>query len=1066
MKINLQNIKKRMLICKKSFGYVLGCTLIILSSQNSLLAEGNNSKLNTKAGSMLIGISGKVTDSNGEPLPGVTISVKNSTTKTTTDIDGKYNVNAPVGAVLVFSYVGFENTEIVVRNQQVINVTMTQSQSALNEVVVVGYGTKKRANVLGAVASIKAEEFEDISVANLGTALANRVPGLGVSVASGKPGATTTITIRNPTLFAASGTLGLTSDPLFVIDGLTVSKSDFDNLDASLVDNISFLKDASAAVYGAAGAKGVVLVTTKRGKQGKPRISYSNYFGVSDAVETPKVLSAYEHAKMLNDGFELNNTAYTSRFSQADLDTLKKNSIEPWFDQFWKASTLMRHTLNVSGGKDKVNFFAGGNYYDEGGNFGDISIKKYGIRSGMDAQVTPSFKASISLNTDYSTTYRNTLKNSGTDSEDLMARAIFLTPRWVPLTIKDKPVNWSVPSAWNPVGLFNSGDYERSSAQGLTLNASLSYTPKFIQGLTAKVQYGKINRSGTSKQYFPKYTVYNYTRTGNNSLLFTNALTSSPTSSVNNDRLSLGTNFNNSYQLIGSLTYARKIKKHDFDIMVLGEQTESYGDSYLTYRDVQQIPGVDEFFAFSASSTTAQLNGATEAGKRSYLGRLNYSFADKYILEAVVRYDGSANFPPATRWGLFPSVGLGWKISEEKFFKDNIKFINTLKLRANVGLVGEDRVQSYQYIARFTQTTGMLFGSTVTNGLDPNIYPNPNITWEKALTQNYGLDATFLNDKLTFSTDVWYRHTYDGFDNFSTTGLPYTVGVTTGYQNYAIQNNWGTEISLGYRDKLSKNWGFSVDLNTGTSDNQLIQNYYSLSKLGGVTEYQDVMTGKSSRTYTGSNYGYISKGIIRTQEQLDAILAKNPNYKINGAKPQLGFLDYEDINNDGQITENDITLMYDDISTRISFGLTLGISYKNFKLSTNGYISLGGKKFVDSEARKVPTTTQSAPAFWADHWTPENPDAKFPRADAPFAKESSTFWAVSGTVARINNMSLSYSMPKKLAEKYKIPEFRAYVTGNNLWNIINPYKYKDPSTGNFASYPTLRTISFGLNISI
>jgi len=1069
MKTNLQTIKKRMLICKKSFGYVLGCAFIIISTQDSLIAKSSNLKSSINLNSSIEGYTGKVTDENGEPLVGVAVSVKNSKTGTVTDIDGKFTINAPEGATLVFSYLGFVSKEVIVRNQQVLTVVLQQTQSALDEVVVVGYGTKKRANVLGAVANIKAEEFEDLPVANLGTALANRVPGLGVSVASGKPGATTTITIRNPTLFGASGTLGLTSDPLFVIDGLTVTKSDFDNLDASLVDNISFLKDASAAVYGAAGAKGVVLVTTKRGKQGKPRISYSSYFGVSDAVETPKVLSAYEHAKMLNDGYELNNTANTSRFSQADLDTLAKGSVASWYDQLWNASTLMRHTLNVSGGTDKITFFAGGNYYDEGGNFGDISIKKYGIRSGMDAQISPSFKASISLNTDYSKTDRNSLKNSGGDTEDLMARSMFLTPRWVPLMINGLPNNWAgmnPPGNWNPQALFDSGNYERSNAQGLSLNASFIYTPKVIPGLSAKVQFGKFNRSGNSKQYFPRYKVYDFVRAGQNGQLFSNVPASTSSRLVNNDRLALSTNFNNSYQLIGSLNYAKKIKKHDFDILVLTEQTESNGDSFQTYRDVQQIPGVDEFFAFSASSTTVDPKGATEAGKRSYLGRLNYSYDNKYLLEAVARYDGSANFPPSTRWGLFPSVGLGWKVSEEKFFKNNVKFVNSLKLRANVGLVGDDRVQSYQYIARFTQTTGALFGSTVTNGLDPNLYPNPDITWEKSFTQNYGLDATFLNDKLSFSVDVWHRHTYDGFDNYSVTGLPFTVGVSTGLKNYAAQNNWGTEFSVGYKNKFNKDWGFSLDANAGTSGNQLIQNYYSLSKLGGVTEYQDVMTGKSSSTYSGSNYGYISKGIIRTNEQLEAILANNPNYKIGGAKPQVGFLDYEDINNDGVIDDKDITLMFDDISTKISFGLSFGISYKTLRLSTNASLALGGKKFYDSEARKVPTTSFSAPAFWADHWTPTTPNAKYPRADAPLAKENSSFWAVSGTVARVNNMVLSYSMPKKIAEKYKIPEFRAYVTGTNLWNIYNPFGYKDPTTSNFASYPTLRTISLGLNISM
>jgi TonB-linked SusC/RagA family outer membrane protein len=1021
-----------------------------------------------------ITVTGKVLDpQTGKPLDGVSVKLKNSTQGgTATNANGDFSIKVPSDqSVIVFSYVGFNSYEAKAGSGAPLSISLVQQDNKLNEVVVVGYGTKKRVNMVGAVATIRAEDIEDLPVANLGTALMNRVPGIGVSVASGKPGATTTISIRNPTLFAASGRLGLTADPLFVIDGLTMTKQDFDNLDASLVESISFLKDASAAVYGAAGAKGVVLITTKKGKPGKARISYSGYYGSSTASSTPKVLNAYDHAKMLNDGYELNNTALTSRFSQADLDFLATKPYKSWYDELWKPSGLMRHTLNVSGGTDKITFFAGGNYYNEDGNFGDISIKKYGIRSGMNAKISESVSASISLNTDYSTSFRNTLKGSSTETEDLMARALFLTPGWVPLTINGLPNNWAQspnpPGAWNPVGLFNSDDYEKNNSQGLNLNASIEYKPQFIKGFTAKVQFGKNNRSGTSKQYFPSYTAYNFNRAGQNSLLYTTTPTSSPTSKITNtDRLQEGTSFNNSYQLIGSLAYAKKIKNHDFDVLLLTEQTEAEGNSYLTYRDGQQIPGIDQLFAFNASTTTVQLNGATESGKRSYLGRLNYSFDNKYLLEFVGRYDGSANFPPGKRWGFFPSLGLGWKVSEESFFREHVKFINTLKLRANFGLVGEDRVQSYQYLARFTQTTGMLFGTAITNGLDPNIYPNPDITWEKARTQNYGLDATFLNNKITFSVDIWNRHTYDGFDDLVAVSLPFTVGISAGLKNYGVQNNWGTEFSIGYRGSAGKDWKFNIDANFATSDNQIIQSYYSPSKYGILTEYSDILIGKSTSKYSGSNYGYIAKDILRTQAEVDAILAKNPNYKIDGLKPQIGYMDFEDVNNDGQINGSDIVPMFDNIATKVGFGFTIGIAYKTFKLNTNINLSVGGKKFFDSEARKVPTTNQSAPDFWKDHWTPDNPNARYPRADAPLAKENSTFWAVNGTTSRINNMTLSYSMPKRISDKFKIPDFRAFVSGTNLWNIINPYKYKDPNTSNFATYPTLRTISVGLNVTL
>jgi len=319
--------------------------LIVISTINVALAQERTVK-------------GTVTEKKtGKPLEGASVKIKNSTQATVTNANGEFAIKVSSSeAVISITHVGFLVYENKIGAANTLSISLSETDNSLDDVVVVGYGTKKRANVLGAIGTINAAEIEDIPVANIGTALVNRLPGVDVSVSSGKPGATTTITIRNPTLFAASGRLGLTSDPLFVIDGLTVPKSEFDNLDASLIESISFLKDAEAAVYGASGAKGVVLVTTKKGKPGKAQISYAGYFGASDATIKPKVLSAYQHAKMLNDGYILNNTATTSWFSQADLDFLATSPYKSWYDEMWKPADMMRNTINVSGGTEKVTF--------------------------------------------------------------------------------------------------------------------------------------------------------------------------------------------------------------------------------------------------------------------------------------------------------------------------------------------------------------------------------------------------------------------------------------------------------------------------------------------------------------------------------------------------------------------------------------------------------------------------------------------------------------------------------------------------------------------------------------
>jgi TonB-dependent starch-binding outer membrane protein SusC len=507
--------------------------------------------------------------------------------------------------------------------------------------------------------------------------------------------------------------------------------------------------------------------------------------------------------------------------------------------------------------------------------------------------------------------------------------------------------------------------------------------------------------------------------------------------------------------------------------MVAFDQGEAESKNYLLSKTGQIVAGVDEFWAFSNDpSTLGSIQDALrnpqffKSSKRSYLSRANYSFKNRYFFEFIGRADASVNFLPTRRWGFFPTVGLGWKISDENFFRD-VMFVNSLKLRANVGIVGEDRVGNRLWESRFTQTTGVVIGNSVTGGLDPNIYPNPDITWEKARSLNVGIDATVWDNKINFTADFYHRYNYDGYDTYATNVFPATAGIPPPVVNYGQAISWGSEFSVGYRTRFGKDWGFNADVNFGWSNSQLLQSFYNEALLGTYGPDQiGIAIGRDPRRYNGTNTGYIAKGILRTQADVDAILSKNPNYLIGGAKPQVGFMDFEDINGDGQINDLDITTMYDKTSPAASFGITLGATYKEFKLQMNMNLRIGGKVAYDSEARKVPTTTQNAPAFWADHWTPTNPNGKYPRADAPLARENSTFWLVDGTQSRINNAVLSYQMPKRIAAKLRIPDLRVMVTGTNLFTLINPFKYKDPYTSNFANYPTLRTISLGVNATL
>ena len=709
-------------------------------------------------------------------------------------------------------------------------------------------------------------------------------------------------------------------------------------------------------------------------------------------------------------------------------------------------------------------------------------MDKYSLRAGIDAKIIDGLTANFSFATDNNEEFRNTLKGANGETDDYTIRALYLTPKWVPLTVQGQPTLWNGPNPpgnWSILGLFGSGNYTKNRSLGMSVNSALEYRPAFVKGLVARVQFGKLNRTATGKEYEPTYRVANVVRRGQNGLLYSDSINANtPTTSVTNgNKLSEGSTVSSSYQLITTLSYAKNFGDHNLDLMVGMDQGESDGRNIFLSKSNQLVAGVDEFWAFSSdlsnygSITDAIRNPqAVDNAKRSYLGRLNYSFKGRYFLEGVARYDASSNFAPENRWGFFPSVGLGWKISDEPFFR-NVdfldRFVNNLKLRVNYGLVGEDRIASRLWQSRFTQTIGQLFGNSTSTGLDPNVVPNRDITWEKSRTLNFGVDATLFKNKINITAEFYNRYTYDGFDRLEGTALPPTAGFQTATVNNGRQLAWGSEFSVGYRTSFGKDWGFNVDINFGWSNSQLLQAYYNAALLGTYGDDQlSLLIGRDPRTYNGNNFGFISKGILRTQAEVDALIAKNPNYLIGGQKPQVGFMDFEDINRDGRIDDNDITLMFDRTTPVFSSGITIGASYKEFRFQTNLNLSIGGKRFYDSEARKVPTTTQNAPAFWADHWTPENPNGKFPRADAPLAREQSTFWAVNGTQSRINNAVLSYSLPKRLSARYKIPDMRLIVTGTNLWNIVNPLDYKDPYTSNYATYPTLRTISFGLNVSL
>lgn len=1021
-------------------------------------------------------ISGKVSDEKGAPLQGATVSVKGSKASALTKEDGTFTIKVSEGTTkLTVSYVGMLDQEVDISSRSVISVTLNSMGGNMNDVVVVGYGTTRRSQTTGAVATIKAQEIMDIPAQNIAGALRGRIAGLGVSAVSGRPGASITLNVRNSAVSESARGAGATDEPLYVIDNIIVNKASFDALDPSMVEDITILKDASAAIYGAAGAKGVILITTKRGKAGAPKLNYNGYLGHTDATRKPEMLSAYELATLLNDTYRLNNGAFTNFFQPDDLEYLKGLNYKSWFDEIWQPATSQRHNLSLSGGSDKMTFFVGGSYQNDNGNYAAQKADKYSFRSGLTAKFGNSVKADINFNVDHSIKKSS---NGLSENDQEFLEDIMQVPLWVPFQIDGKWVNNNTNGNANnhPMGQIESGFYRLTKSKGYRINASLMYQPETgpLKGFTARFQVSQASSGADGDEYRPNYKVYNFKRRGNNPVLYTNELADvNPVVDVlagSNTRLVRELGNTNGYQGFLTLQYQRSFGLHNMNLIVGGEQSVSNGEDLSVYWINQEFPNLDEYWAFNQSPIVDK-KGITESTKRSFFGRFSYNFDNKYTVEGITRVDASSNFATGNIWGVFPSVGLGWVVSQENFFRDYVPYVNYMKLRANFGYTGDDRVRDRLWQARYkVNATAYMYGENLVPGLKPDIIPNPDISWEKRRTINFGVDLSLLNNKLSLSADFFQNYIYDAFDQGNDANFPMYAGFKAPVVNYQVRYAWGSEFSIGYQTRFTKDLSFRSSMNFSFGNSVIDRMFYNRYQLFENTPEDWIISlGTDPRKYNSSNFGLITDGMFRTQEEVDAFLAKNPNYTIDGKVPQPGWLYFKDTNGDGVITDRDKTTMFNRIDAALATGIQLGLTYKSVALSVNIAARFGGKEFYDSKARRSrPSPTVNVARFWTDRWTPENPNGRFPRFDDASMERGweSTFWAVDGTMIRVNDMTISYTIPEKMIRKVGLGSARILATGNNLWVIKNPLPYKDPYSSYIFDYPTLRTMSVGLSLGL
>lgn len=1082
-------------------------------------------------------VTGKVTDKEtGKPVEGVSVKVKNNTAGTQTNAEGSFSISVPSPeSILTFSSVGFNYYETKAGTGS-LSIGMTPTNSKLDEVVVIGYGaTQKARNATGSVVPVDLKKMEDLPVASITEMLRGQVPGLNVTGGSTRPGALASLSIRQQFNWGKDG--GGTI-PLVVIDDVVQidpatnlpTLDAFNRLDLSEVESITVLRDASAAIYGTRASQGAIVVKTKRGKIGAPKLSYAGKFQTNDAISHSKVMNAREYGIFSNRlQRALGSTNANNFFSDEELAAMGSLNYD-WL-QDWRSAGAMQHALNVSGGSDKATYFAGGSYYKQGANLGSQDFNRWTFRSGTDVKVMNSVKLSVllsaaSTNVEKSFTKINFSDGYASGGEQNDYSVLLHMPKYIPweytvngVTSYVSPVlgpnkagsatgNNSL-SNWNYYALLNNGSFTTNKNFNYTGNFSLQYDLPFVKGLSVRGNYALTNTAGNTEQVQMPIQFYQggNLATANNHLYTPTTTWGNLITNRSNSRVTYDNTTSNLEQINFIVNYENTFGDHNVSAVVSGEQSRvTNEDRYQIYEN--PIPGVYNGTSVSAGTLNASntITYRQIGGTQSALGRVGYSYKNRYLANFMFRSDASSKFAPENRWALFPSLSVGWIISDESFFK-NVNFINFLKIRASVGKTGNDNVKAWKWLQLYQLALdkGMAFGTAggnYTYGITPDATPNRNIRWDKTIQRNFGIDFSMFKSRLSVTLDGYYNSSTDMLTAMTgAINVPISVGGAFAEQNYSAINFWGSEVSATWSDRIGKDFNYSVGMNFGWSDNKVVK--YLDQPFNNPSSY----AGKQQIGYSmiGAKWGYrtwkqtsTGDGILRTDADLDAYWAyltdlatkagTTPLYNAGGANIsnraglRKGMMAYEDVA--GDLNSNTRTLggkngrIVDDqdyvelVKRNQSYGVATNISvgWKSISLMAQIQTSWGGWNGID----RVKQGTSSTNAGWSQvayltdmYDSTDNPNGKYPNmAFYDAAYKDSDFWTLPAFRAVVRSLSIGYTLPKELLSKLHISSAKFVLSGYNLWDMYNPYpgKYRNMYDGPDVGYPTLRTWSLGVNL--
>ena len=999
-------------------------------------------------------VSGTVTDkATGEPIIAAGVYVEGTSNGTVTDLDGRYELTVPGSGNLVFEMIGYTTVTVALSGQATVNVAMEENTTFLDEVVVVGYSVMKRRDVLGAVSKVGGEDLRKVPVSSVQQSLQGRIAGVNVTSETGAPGAGISVRIRG------TGSISSSNEPLYIVDGIPVEGA-LNTLAAGDIEEISVLKDASsAAVYGSRATNGVVLITTKSGKEGDAKVTYNMQAGVQFHGYLPEMTNTQQYIELYNEATTNDNAVSSIKRNLIAGEYLKDFADVNHLEEIFRVAPIHQHDLSVSGGNGKTQYLVSGSFYGQEGIIRHSDYSRAGIRASINSQVKDWLK--VSLNVSGSLADNRLLASSGDGYNNDMGGsvvryALFRNPA---IPVRDAAGNYvDSPSEYYGDALYNSFFGNGYSPEGLaeytdrtnktktllaTGNIIINFTDRIFLKTTAGLDYRNND-----------FRLWNRTWGTENRINATNGLTVR-----NNENVgwTVNTTFNHSFE----------VDKSSINYMLGAEAIRNSEKVFAASNERFSSNDADLLYIGLGEGAMNANNGESASSLLSFFASGNYNYDGKYYASAIVRLDGSSRFSKGNRWGLFYSASAGWNIDKESFMED-VDWVSKLKLRAGYGAIGNQNIGLYAYSDRYNGKYYYIFGGSAADGYTQTTLGNSNLKWETSHQFNVGVDLEALQGSLGGSIDWYYKVTDDMLVQES---LPSSVGnAATPWINNGSVLNTGVDIEVFYR-KQYREWGFDVTLNGGYLHNE-VKSLVS-PMIGGLVNDSVYATRTEVGHPIGSFYMYKMEGIF--QDDMQLMLHAN-----QGADVKVGDVAYEDVNTDGVIDDRDRDFVGSAIPI-FTTGLNLSANWKNFDFSMFFQGAFGQKVYVqylnDSEGfyRGFPTTLR----YYKEHWTETNPSKTQPRAawSATQNRKVSTRFLEDGSYLRLKNIQLGYTF--KLPENWKISHLRAYVAGSNLLTFpgytgldpemtvnANSTAEGDRANGiDWGNYPVAKSVTMGINLT-